>query len=112
MEFKHSDNKVWLEDEDGKEVAVIDFPDVEEGIVNIIHTEVDGSLQGQGIASKITQEAVEVLRNTNRKAILSCSYAIRWFAKHEDAQDVLADKEQARKQAEELAGATCGIRQK
>ena len=110
MDFKYSDNKIWLEDDNGKEIAIIDFPEVEEGIVIINHTEVDPSLQGQGIASKITKAAAEYLRETNRKAELSCSYAIKWFNKHEEYEDVLADPKRAKKQAEELAGPACGIK--
>lgn len=110
MEFKHSDNKVWLENEDGKEIAVIDFPMVEEGIVNICHTEVDESLQGQGIASKITREAAELLRETNLKARLSCSYAIKWFSKHEEYQDIIEDMDEVRKLNDALAGPACGIK--
>ena len=110
MDFKRSDNKIWLEDENGKVIAEIDFPEVEEGVVNINHTEVDESLQGQGIASKLVKEVYQALKETNRKAVLSCSYAIRWFEKHEENQDVLYDIEEFKNQASALAGPACGIK--
>ena len=82
MEFKSDQAKTWLEDENGKQIALLDHPEVRPGVVNIVHTEVDPSLGGQGIAGKITQAVAEELREKGLKAELSCSYAIRWFAKH------------------------------
>ena len=55
MIFKNNDEKTWLEDESGKEIARIDHPVIRPGVVNILHTEVDPSYGGQGIAGKITQ---------------------------------------------------------
>ena len=54
MEFKFDEAKTWIEDENGKQVAVLDHPEVRPGVVNLVHTEVDPSLGGQGIAGKIT----------------------------------------------------------
>ena len=82
MEFKFDEAKTWLEDENGKQVAVLDHPEVRPGVVNLVHTEVDPSLGGQGIAGKITQAVADSLREKGLKAELSCSYSIKWFAKH------------------------------
>ena len=46
MEFKFDEAKTWLEDENGKQVAVLDHPEVRPGVVNLVHTEVDPSLGG------------------------------------------------------------------
>ena len=43
MEFKFDEAKTWLEDENGKQVAVLDHPEVRPGVVNLVHTEVDPS---------------------------------------------------------------------
>ena len=79
MEFKANEAKTWLEDENGKQVAVLDHPEVRPGVVNLVHTEVDPSLGGQGIAGKITQAVADSLREKGLKAELSCSYSIKWF---------------------------------
>ena len=110
MEFKHAENKIWLENEAGKEIAVIDFPEERPGVVNIVHTQVDGCLQGQGVAGKITQAAADRLRKEGRKAVLSCSYSIRWFGMHPEYADILADPEAEAEKAQMLGGAACGIR--
>ena len=77
--------------------------------MNIVHTEVDPSLGGQGIAGKITQAVAEELREKGLKAELTCSYAIQWFAKHPELDHLLIDPEEERKRAAELAGDACGI---
>lgn len=89
MIFKNNDEKTWLEDEAGKEIARIDHPVIRPGVVNILHTEVDPSYGGQGIAGKITQELADRLRHEGMKAELSCSYAIKWFSTHPDYADVV-----------------------
>ena len=111
MDFKTEKDKTWLEDESGKQVALLDHPEVREGVVCLTHTEVDPSLGGQGIAGKITQFVADKLREEGRKAELSCSYSIKWFDKHPEYADLLMDPEAEAKRAAELAGPACGIKQ-
>ncbi len=40
MEFRSDKSKTWLEDENGKQIAVLDHPEVRPGVVNLVHTEV------------------------------------------------------------------------
>ena len=110
MEFKSDKARTWLEDDNGKQIALLDHPEVRPGVVNIVHTEVDPSLGGQGIAGKITQAVAEELRKKGLKAELTCSYAIRWFAKHPEYAGVLADPDKEKQKADMLAGPACGIK--
>ena len=110
MEFKSDIARTWLEDDNGKQIALLDHPEVRPGVVNIVHTEVDPSLGGQGIAGKITQAVAEELRKKGLKAELTCSYAIRWFVKHPEYADVLADPDKEKQKADMLAGPACGIK--
>lgn len=89
MNFIHEPNRIYLTDDSNHSVAEVTFPDVRDHIVTINHTFVDGSLRGQGIAGKLMEEVVEQLRSSNKKARLSCSYAVKWFAEHEEASDVV-----------------------
>lgn len=109
-DFKTDNDRIWLEDNAGKMIALIEFPEVKPGVVNIVHTEVDPSLGGRGIAGELTKAAAEKLRGENRKAVLSCSYAIRWFSKHPEYADVLEDPEKEAKKAEQTGGPACGLR--
>jgi predicted GNAT family acetyltransferase len=47
MEFKTSNEKIWLENENGAAIAFVDFPEFEPGKVEVTHTVVDPSLRGR-----------------------------------------------------------------
>jgi predicted GNAT family acetyltransferase len=89
MLFIHEQNKVYLNDENNRMVAVVTFPKVQENVVNIDHTFVDSSLRGHGVAGKLMEEACTQLRESNLKAKASCSYAAKWFEEHPEYADVL-----------------------
>lgn len=90
MDFKENSEKIWLENEEGKVVAYVEFPEVN-GVANVIHTVVDKSLRGQGIAGKLLTALVEKMEKEGRKIELTCSYAIDWFEKNKGHENVLAD---------------------
>lgn len=90
MNFIHENNKIYLNDENKHMIAVVTFPKIADNTVNIDHTYVDASLRGQGVASKLMEEAVAQLRENNLKAKLSCSYAVKWFQEHPECSDVVA----------------------
>lgn len=89
MRFVTSEDKIVYQNAEGTVLAEIDFPAVSGDTVDISHTEVDGSLQGQGIAGKLTQLAAEHLKAEKKKIITSCSYAKMWFEQHPEYQDLL-----------------------
>lgn len=91
MEFKHDSNRIYLENEEGNMIAEVTFPEVKENVVNINHTFVDDSLRGQGIAGKLMEEVVKRLKAENKKAYLTCSYAIMWFEKNKQYSDLISN---------------------
>lgn len=109
-DFKINDDRIWLEDEGGRQIALIEFPEVKPGVVDIMHTEVDPSLGGRGIAGELTKATAEKLRCDGRKAVLSCSYAVKWFSKHPEYADVLDDPDAEAKRAQQMGGPACGLR--
>ena len=92
MKFTHSKNSIALLSENGKTLAEVTFPEIDENTVNVNHTFVDDSLRGQGIAGKLMEELVIELQNSDRKAVLSCSYAISWFNRHPQYKDLICEK--------------------
>ena len=50
MEFRKRLDRIWLEDEAGREVAFVSFPAQDEHTVTILSTVVDDTLRGQGVA--------------------------------------------------------------
>ncbi len=89
MELRYTSGRIFAEDETGKLLAEITFPKISENVVEINHTFVDGSLRGQGVAGKLMEKTVQVLKNLDQKAVCSCSYAQAWFLKHPEYSDLL-----------------------
>jgi predicted GNAT family acetyltransferase len=82
MKFVHKENEIVGYDENQKEVAKVTFPSIGGNMVDVDHTVVDESLKGQGVAGKLMEEVAKDMKETNRKAKLSCSYAVAYFARH------------------------------
>ncbi|MBN7815826.1 GNAT family N-acetyltransferase [Algoriphagus pacificus] len=55
----------------------------------IEHTEVDDSLQGQGIGAKLLEALVDYVRKEEIKVLPLCPFAKATFKKRPDLQDVL-----------------------
>lgn len=91
MEFKYEKNRVYLDNENGKMVAEVTFPSRDNQTVVLNHTFVDDSLRGQGIASKLMEEAYAKIKEDNKKVVLTCSYAVKWFEKNKQYRDIVAE---------------------
>ena len=90
MEFKYESNRIYLENEEGKLIAEVTFPTIKDQLVNINHTFVDDSLRGQGIAGKLMEAVGEKIVKENQKAVLTCSYAVRWFEKNTQYEEIIS----------------------
>jgi predicted GNAT family acetyltransferase len=89
MNFKYETNRIYLEDAEGKVIAEVTYPDVNEQLVNINHTFVDDTLRGQGIAGMLMEAAAAQLKKENKRAVLTCSYAVKWFEKNEQYKELI-----------------------
>ncbi|MBP3216297.1 MAG: N-acetyltransferase [Clostridium sp.] len=94
-QLRTSPNRVWVEDESGREIAYISFPEAGNGLVNIEHTVVDPAYEGQGIAARMMLETVETIRKDGKHTLVTCSYAQAWFCKHMEYMFLLVDPDQA-----------------
>ena len=91
MEYMVYAHEVTGVSEDGEVLARVTFPFVEEQVVDINHTLVDERLRGQGAANILLEKAAGKIRQEGWKARLSCSYAQKWFARHPEHKDLLAN---------------------
>jgi predicted GNAT family acetyltransferase len=82
MEFKHEKGRVYMENQEGKLIAEITFPETAPGVANIDHTFVDDSLRGQGMADKLVRAALADIAKDGKKYRATCSYAVKWLEKH------------------------------
>lgn len=88
MDFKYESERIYLENEEGKTVAEVTFPHISNDKVNVNHTFVDSSLRGQGMAGKLMTALAADLKKNNKKAQATCSYAVEWFEKHPEHNDI------------------------
>lgn len=88
MDFKYESDRIYLENEKGECIAEVTFPLVSKNKVNVNHTYVDHSLRGQGVADKLLTALAKDLKKNSTKATATCSYAIDWFEKHPEYDDV------------------------
>ena len=56
----------------------------------ILHVEADPALRGSGAAGKFMQSLADHARSEELKLTPRCSYAVAWFKRHPDYEDVLA----------------------
>ena len=66
--------------DDNIQIGECDFIETE-NCWNIVHTEVDNSYQGQGIARKLVEKVIENAKENNKKVIAECSYAKKILGK-------------------------------
>ena len=82
--FNIADNRIFMNDENGKTIAEVTFPNLDDNTLIIDHTFVDDSLRGQGIAAKLMLEVIKYAKENNKNIKATCSYALKWFEKNKD----------------------------
>ncbi|VEU80261.1 GNAT family N-acetyltransferase [Haploplasma axanthum] len=89
MKFINEGNRIYNKDENGKLLAEVTFPFIEEKVINIDHTFVDPSLRGAGIAGELMIEVYNYAKEKGYTVVNTCPYAVAWYKKHTDKHDVL-----------------------
>ncbi len=89
MEYIYEENRIYAEQEDHLLLAEVTFPARDEKRVNVDHVYVDASLRGQGIASELMLLAYNYIKGKDLQIIAKCPYAIAWFKKNEQYQDIV-----------------------
>ena len=75
---------------DGRVVGVSEYDLAGDRIV-FLHTEVDPSVEGLGIGSRLAQGALDDVRRRGLKAVPECPFIAAWLKRHRDYADVVAD---------------------
>ena len=81
MEYVTEKDRIYAVGAGGKVVAEVTFP-ASDGISNIDHTFVDGSLRGQGIAGKLVKLAADKILADGNRIAATCPYAVVWLRRH------------------------------
>lgn len=92
MEIQHKENESKGEffiEKDGKKVALMTYSKAGASRIIIDHTEVDDSMQGEGVGKKLVEKGVEFARKNNLKVLATCSFAKSVIDETPEFQDVL-----------------------
>ena len=93
MEIKRTENRNQGEfyiEENGKQIALMTYKKSGENEITIDHTEVDESLQGNGVGKDIVEAGVKYARENDLKIVPSCPFAKKVINEKPEFQDVLA----------------------
>ena len=74
MKYTIQTNRIYSEDENGKLLAEITFPEIDNGVFCINHTFVDNALRGKGIADQLMRLAVEKIKEKNPTLLVTRIY--------------------------------------
>ena len=89
MDFIHEQNRIYVSNEFGENIAEVTYSDISPDTVVIDHTYVDPLLRGQGVASRLVELAYEDIKQQGKKTYASCPYAAGWFKRHPEKRDIL-----------------------
>lgn len=76
----------WAE---GGAVVFADYRGAPERLA-ITHVEAPSALRGTGAAGRLMEAMADHARRQEMKLVPICGYAVAWFRRHRDWQDVLA----------------------
>jgi hypothetical protein len=73
----------------GDEVAGFLAYEHRDGEVALMHTVVDPAHEGQGVAGRLVQAAVDAAREQGTPVLPYCSYVRGWLGRHPEAVDLV-----------------------
>ena len=92
MNFIEQKNRIYAQDENGKLLAEITFPERSDSLICIDHTFVDPSLRGKGIAGELIEKVIAYAKANGKKIGAECPYAVKWLEKHPEHADYTAQR--------------------
>ncbi|WP_411768775.1 GNAT family N-acetyltransferase [Winogradskyella sp. A3E31] len=92
MDIQHSEFErkgEFYYEKDGNKLGLMTYSKAGPSKIIIDHTEVDPSLQGEGVGYKLVEAAVEYARENDIKIMPLCPFANAVFKKREEYRDLL-----------------------
>jgi uncharacterized protein len=77
--------EAWLE---GRVVGISEYEFRDDRIV-FVHTEVDPSVEGLGIGSRLARGALDDVRRRGLKLSVECPFIAAWLRRHRDYADLV-----------------------
>lgn len=89
MNIRHDQAQSRFES-DHEEPAVLAYDKKADGTLDLHHTTVPPSLEGQGVGSQLVRYVIDHARAEGVKIIPTCSFVRGWLDRHPDQADVVA----------------------
>ncbi|MBC3784508.1 GNAT family N-acetyltransferase [Spirosoma utsteinense] len=74
----------------GDKVSIINYTQVDDETLALVHTEVDPSLEGQGIGSQLVKGALDYIDRNNLKIVPLCRFVSVYIKRHPDWDRVVS----------------------
>ena len=76
-------------DTEGK-LSVVDYQNVDDETLALVHTEVDESLEGQGVGSHLVEGVLQYVEQNNLKIVSVCPFISTYLKRHPDWNRVVS----------------------
>ena len=61
----------------------------QDGVRDLLHTEVDAAFEGRGIGSALARFALDNIRAAGKSVVPSCPFVLRWLRRHPGDVDLV-----------------------
>ncbi len=90
LQFIFEPDRALLYNERSQLMGRVTHPRIRAGVINIQQVYTEPDFRGQGVAAKLMEGLLAHLRETGKKAVLTCTYAQKYVAEHPGNRDLLA----------------------
>jgi predicted GNAT family acetyltransferase len=73
-------------------LAHLDYLKRPDGTLDLVHTEVDPALRGQGVGEAVVRYALDQARSRGGKIIPTCPFVKKFVERHADFQDLVTHR--------------------
>lgn len=88
MKVEVKNNMAYIK-EDGDIVTYVTFPFIKENVADINRVFTSSKQRGKGLAKIVMDGLYDYLKENNLKVVPTCPYAVVYFKRYKDKQDVL-----------------------
>ena len=74
----------------GDKLSIVDYQQVDDETIALTHTEVDPSLEGQGVGSHLVHGVLEYVERNNLKIVPLCQFVKVYIKRHPDWNRVVS----------------------
>jgi predicted GNAT family acetyltransferase len=64
---------------------------IRDGVVVVVHSEVERAYRGQGLGGRLAEQTLNTLRERGEKVVPACPFFARYIADHPEYADIVVD---------------------